>query len=387
MQRKWSSTTAGKYDPDSLRIVFRRASANSKVFSGDFTNATGEITHEFLDLLSEELEIPPDLLHKRFTVDGCPVTSGAFQGMPCSWIVGLQLGHYAIASLVDPDHSFRIKGDDIIALWDDKKITLYCRLTKSVGLLVNDKTIISLTRGTFCEADYVRSGNTLSRLPTFSIRSFIKDELLSEEQLNSFLRRGVDRETLCMLQRRCHKRWITLARAKNVPLYVSRQFGGLGLLPPDPYAAVDVPTAVIVRSAHNGTLPMPREATAGVSTYTKQCASFLDKLRMKCDCAEDYSSVAEKLSAKMLAIAEFRSALEGELSDPFKIGPRKVINSLYAFRRRALFKRSLADPFIISFSEMENIKDRLGVTKESYNGMVIAMAMANRVSPWFSPRM
>jgi hypothetical protein len=382
---KWSSTSEANLDPELSVIEFTdKPGLTRLVFSGDFTNATGEITHEYLDILCEELHIDPDLLHRRFSVDGRAVTSGTFQGMPAGWVVGLQIGHYAIASLVDPDHDFRIKGDDIISLWTDAQITLYRRLAASVGLIVNHKTVISDRFGTFCEADYRREGNRLIRLPTFSLRAYARDEPPSDEAIKTYLDRGVPWHTLRLLQKHSFKKLKVVATDRGIPLYVPKFLGGLGLIPEHPTSQLDESSCRLLQIAANGLLPVYLEEVSLYTSHVQQVNSYLRFANTKIDPGDDATDDFVKLSSRALAIAEFRSSLEGEAEKAILPTPSSIIRSRAAWRRRSLKVKSTFYPQ--SWLQALKVKDRIGVTRQSFNMVALRFAMANRVAPWYQPR-
>jgi hypothetical protein len=140
----------------------------------------------------------------------------------------------------------------------------------------------------------------------------------------------------------------------------------------------------MVNLANNGKLPVPREPTDGVSTHTAQCQTYLNEARYGIDLTDDASEDFEKLTARVLAIAEFRSALEGQLEGNNIVSTSKWIKSMAAWRRRALKVQSHYHP--TTWLEASKLSKRLGVTRGSFNMVALRMAMANRMKPWFLPR-
>jgi hypothetical protein len=334
--QEWSTTSDSKLDPELSVIDFTKAQGSDLVvFSGDFTNATGELSHEFLDLLAETLQIPGELLHKGFTVKGKPMTSGAFQGMPASWTVGLQMGHYCIARYVDPTHSFRIKGDDIIALWSLEQISLYTGLSKQVGLIVNDKTIVSKHYGVYCEGDYIRVGKTLKRLPTFSIRSYVNGTIPSTDLINQYLARGVPREILLTVQQQSLTKWLALAKEHGVDPYMPEKFGGLGMMPPDMNAIIPREYSRIVQLAHNGQLPVLYTDITSKLKLAQRLKAGLSEVRQSVHGMEFADELYEEALGRMTAILEFRLALMGESSTRVDT-PGRTVRRLKAFKKRCL---------------------------------------------------
>jgi hypothetical protein len=357
-------------------INFKDAAEDSVVFSGDFTNATGEISHEFLALLSELGEIDPDLLYRRFKVgDGKPVTRGCFQGMPASWVVGLQIGHFIIASIIDDKHNFRIKGDDIIAYWSRAQIQMYTELCFSVGLVINKKSRISDLYGTYCEGDYILEGNSLRRLPTFSLRSFVNDTILSSETINSYLRRGVARETLITLQSTCHGMWLGLCAHMGVDPYMPKSLGGLDMIPRDMSAEVPRDYRRVVQLANNGQLPVFYEDTNFETTLATRAKhalaipvlcyvpNFEDEdeedevdLRMK---------AYESMLGRLMSVVAFRDALLGVNTGRAEISPGRQVRNLRAFKRRCLRVPS-TDTHKTTYADAYRVSKSLWITPESF---------------------
>jgi hypothetical protein len=179
-------------------------------------------------------------------------------GMPMSW-TALSIIHYCIARLVDPLCNFRIKGDDLIAYWSLSQISAYRTKSETVGLVVNEKTWVHKTLGTFCEGDYeLTSGlrgmrHTLKRLATFSLKSFVKDEPFPYEVGERFVSRGVERQLLIDMQSYFHREWKMIARRNGVNEYAPARFGGLGFVPKQDHPLDDL-TCRMVNASHNGTL-------------------------------------------------------------------------------------------------------------------------------------
>jgi hypothetical protein len=333
------------------------------VFSGDFTNATGELSHEFLDLLSEEFGIDPMDLHRGFTVDGKAVTSGAFQGMPASWVVGLQLGHYFLASLVDPTHSFRIKGDDIISLWTLSQINLYKELALRIGLIVNHKSVVSRTRGVYCEADYVLRGKVLRRIPTISLRSFCSGKAPGSDAIRAFIQRGYPTERLVSLQRAGLSDLISLCHEKGVDPYMPEAMGGLGLYPPDIYAMVPKHYRRVVQGAHNGTLPVLYENTPSDLTVSQEIKTLLSYVRQSVNGDPVLTAQVSSGVRHLMGVNAFRCALMG-VHDVSIETPGRLVRRLRAFVRRA--NKQGTDDHETTYNNAYATLTRLNVTRTSY---------------------
>jgi len=155
-------------------------------------------------------------------------------GMPLSWLC-LELVHYAIAASVDPDLCFRIRGDDLIALWTTTQWSRYCRLVNSIGLLLNlKKSFRSLTGGVFCEAHYKYvKGTGLVRRPVVSLRFLQRgadtDWLSFGTTLRSFARIGVSLPRLKRLVMPHLAYPLKVCRSIRMDPNLPIEFGGFGL--------------------------------------------------------------------------------------------------------------------------------------------------------------
>jgi hypothetical protein len=363
--RKWSSTSDAKVDPELSEIDFSGQTApDAVVFSGDFTNATGELSHEFLDLLSEELGIDPNDLHRGFSVNGKTVTSGAFQGMPASWVVGLQLGHYFIASYVDRTHSFKIKGDDIIALWTQAQITLYTEIALRVGLVVNHKSVVSRLYGTYCEGDYVLNPRTrvLRRLPTISLRSFVTGKPPGSDAIKTFIQRGYPSNRLVALQNSSMSNIVRLCHEKEVDPYMPEALGGIGLLPPDIYALVPKHYRRVVQGAHNGTLPVIYDDVPGRLDAASSLKKALSSIRQSVNGNPLHTKKVDSEAAHLMGVVAFRNALMGINGGSIETPGRRV-RRLRAFVRRCNSQGS--DDHETTYNNAYAVLTRLNVTNDS----------------------
>jgi hypothetical protein len=264
LREKHVVTSESLLDPELLEITFRRPKWWSlHVFSADFSDATTSMSHEVLKTFGEAFGVPLRLLYEGHTVMGKPVTTGCPMGLPVSW-TALSIVHNAICELVDRNGCYRIKGDDLIALWSSHQISEYTRIAGAVGLVINEKTWVHRSMGTFCEGDYRltwhgRDTAVLRRLPTFSLRSFVKNEPLPIDVVERFISRGVPRGVLHSMQLWFHSKWIKVAAEKSVPLYAPLGFGGLGFVS-EPDRQLDALTCRMVNASHNGTLVYDGEA-------------------------------------------------------------------------------------------------------------------------------
>jgi hypothetical protein len=271
---------------------------------------------------------------------GKSVTTGCPMGMPMSW-TALSVIHYCIASIIDPLCNFRIKGDDLIAHWSDLQIKDYESLAAGVGLLVNDKTWTHKSLGTFCEGDYrlTHEARTnwyvLKRLPTFSLKSFVKDEPVPNDIGERFISRGVERQLLRDMQAYFHESWIKLANARCVNVYAPACFGGLGFIPKEDHLLDEV-TARVVNASHNGTL-IYDERHVIHTAMARKCLDKYEECRWSVNGPGDPLQLERRFSAALAAscyVDAYRGAcMRGVVS------PGKKIRSLAAYRKKFLRAR------------------------------------------------
>jgi hypothetical protein len=351
-----------------LRLDFPNAPKGAKVFSGDFSTATDTLSFEFLDLLCEQLGLDPVLVHRGQSVGGKPTTQGAFMGMPASWTCGLQMGHYAVARAVDPTLSFKIKGDDIIALWTDEMIALYRRLSTRVGLVLNEKTMVSLTYGTYCEGDYYRRGKSLLRMATHSLRAFAEDNILSHSEIQKLLRRGCSRKRLHDLQLVAHAKQVDLARRKGVNLYARQELGGLGLMPADPHKRMDQTSARMLQLLHNGQLPvnpLPQEFKGSRISRVQEC---LAQGRYGIDSVPEDTEYFQELQRSYLTEAQFVDACLGRLEPSRKVSTGKFIASQRSYVRKALRSPTRYHPS--TYSQADEVLELCDITYDSVHAVL-----------------
>lgn len=278
------TTSESLRDPDLNQIKFsgsRRFRRRRYVFSADFSTATDGLKHCVLRHACECLNLDTRVVFEGHRVNGRLTLSGAFMGLPMSWTL-LSILHYAVARMVDPEHNFRIKGDDLIALWSKAQIALFRQLSADIGLVVNDKSATSSDKGTFCEGMYSLHGRTLVRLPTFSIRSFVEGSILQPDQLLSLARRNVSFKNVAACQRiLLWRRCKAPAKRNKISLTVPTYLGGLGLVPNQPRALVKDPKAqAAFVAAHNGKLILPvGDQTKSSGLTAKVLAAFAQQLR------------------------------------------------------------------------------------------------------------
>jgi hypothetical protein len=337
-RRAHVSTGEAILDPELTEIRFwHRAGSGFKVFSADFSDATTSLSHEVLRTFGEAFGVPLELLFKGHRVMGKPVTTGCPMGMPMSW-TALSIIHYCIASIVDDMCNFRIKGDDLIASWTAEQITEYKVISAQVGLVVNEKTWVHDELGTFCEGDYKLSHERgskwfiLRRLPTFSLKSFVKDEPVPYEIGERYISRGVDRQLLRDMQGFFHESWITLARAKGVNVYAPSCFGGLGFIPKLDHPLDEV-TARVVNASHNGTLIYDQRQVIHTS-LARRCLDQYALCRWSVNGPGDTAQL-ERRFATALAASCYVDAYSGSCMKG-TITRGKRVRSLAAYRKKFL---------------------------------------------------
>jgi hypothetical protein len=172
---------------------------------------------------------------------GVVLEKGTPMGMPPGWTC-LSLVHNAVCEVVDHHRLYRLKGDDLIAIWDKEEIALYKRLCLHVGLIVNDKSVLSRSYGTFCEGDYRRvdydtkSGccSKLVRMPTFSVRAAAEGNPTSYKDWETLLKRGVAKDHYRRFFAQAFRDNLKIARDRGVDGFMPTHLGGLGWAPMGP---------------------------------------------------------------------------------------------------------------------------------------------------------
>jgi len=179
-------------------------------------------------------------------------------GLPASWTL-LSLIHYAVCLCIDRKHNFRIKGDDLIAIWSRDQIDDYCRLLESVGLTLNSKkSACSRRYGTFCEGMYEYKKDALVRLPTFSLRSFSEGSIFDSSQLAVLLERGVPASRIVRAQHvSLWARYKPAAKRSKISMLTPKELGGLGFLPGNPKRVMNLSGCIAFTALHNGQMQLP----------------------------------------------------------------------------------------------------------------------------------
>jgi hypothetical protein len=338
---KRAVTSQALVDPELLEIHFHRGERRSglRVFSADFTDATTSMSHEALACFCEAFGVPPELVFEGHTISGKPVTTGCPMGLPVSW-TALSVVHLAVCEVIDPTGSYRLKGDDLIALWSPAQIEGFIALAAQVGLVVNNKSMTHKSIGTFCEGDYLlehvgHKSFVLRRQATFSLRSFAVNEILPHDDAERLVARGVSRDLLYAMQQHFHKMWIRLATEKNVNPYAPRSLGGLGMVS-SPDRQLDPVTCRIVNSANNGTLLFKSKDTIKYTALSGMLMSVYNSVPYSVRGDARAESLLEKAFLANFGACSFLDALERPLDRVEVPSPGKLVRSLWAYRRRYL---------------------------------------------------
>jgi hypothetical protein len=263
---------------------------------------------------------------------------------------------------VDPQHRFRIKGDDIISLWTLEQITLYKALAAACGLVVNHKSVISRHYGVYCEADYIREGYKLRRLPTFSLRSYANGTIPGSAVISAYLERGVPADILLAIQRPTLKSWFSLCHEKEVDPYMPEALGGLGLLPPDMNAEVPRNYRRLVQLANNGQLPFVYDDIHTDLPVEKAVRGALSKLRYSVNGDQGFTQAAERLVGHSMTLIAFHRALMRTEVSRIETPGRRV-RRLRAFVNRC---RNGRDDYPTTYAQAWSVVSRLQVEPGSF---------------------
>jgi len=197
--------------------------------------------HEWLALLCAFGDIPPELVFADMTLNGKPYKVGCPMGMPISWSL-LQITHWAIATAVDPQGSWTIRGDDLIAYWTPEMIQRYEVLVSQVGFKLNrKKTFMAPLCGVFCEELYMLVGRSLVIQSSLSVRFLVSREgsknhflLNAAEAIKNAVDIGFDRYRAVKLLGFVYANDLAVVRRYKVPTHLPVALGGLGFPPKDP---------------------------------------------------------------------------------------------------------------------------------------------------------
>jgi hypothetical protein len=227
------------------------------VFSADLTAATDYLSSDCLTAIADAVGFPPTLVTGG-TIDGLEVVNGTLMGIPLSWPC-LSLTHFSYITEVvkAPRGTFRLKGDDLIALWPLSMINFYFdHLEEYTGMVPNRlKSFIGPKRGIFCEKAYERSGSVLRMSKTqVSLRAIvcawtpegattaIPEQLAAGVYLTQQIERIGHSRAYRLLRQIRPDLYGKLARSKAARKsgavraigYLPLQLGGLSLIPKSP---------------------------------------------------------------------------------------------------------------------------------------------------------
>jgi hypothetical protein len=309
VKNKHCATSDTLSDPDLDVLDFSQVQPGAKVFSADLSAATDFLGWPIIKMICQKAQIDFRWVSPT-TLSGKPVCRGTAMGLPSSWPV-LSLAHYAVCAVVDPGHAFKIKGDDLIALWPQVYIDRYYRLCAWVGFVPNKKkTVVSDRYGMFCEVTYFRTENKLSRMKDFSIRSFVKGEPLDHISWLKIHRRGVPLTRLSSMFTRFFRHWIYLSKLMKVPRYLPQACGGLGFPPRRMHQKMSWAEARAVGRCHNGIPNRVNDDRAG--STTKMFLKVLDSVIFSVEGRDVLTEKFRSKSALVLARAAFIDAVHGE---------------------------------------------------------------------------
>jgi hypothetical protein len=278
--------------PRALRFARRKGAV---FFSADLSRATDGLSHHTVGVFCRNAEIDPDIIFRNMSVDGHPLRRGIFMGLPMSWTI-LSYIHRAVCDSVDPIQNYYLKGDDLVALWTQRQISLYKERIASVGMPLNvSKTFTGPHKAVFCEGFYEASKTSYSkkrqrnevfliRQPSLSLRRFFPNSeasalTLSEglDEVDYNLRRQYNRLVYSF-----YPNYIRISRRIRLNPFLPPQLGGSGLLIPDLNSQVhSVQDRLRLNSIFGGVKRFNASVPiGGSSSNMKQVNILLSKVRM-----------------------------------------------------------------------------------------------------------
>nr|QIP68041.1 RNA-dependent RNA polymerase [Erysiphales narna-like virus 3] len=367
-------------DPDLVELDLRPKGKKSdfrkrQYYSADLSSATDYLSREAIVSVAEALGFDPDLAYAQ-RVDGRPCLSGTLMGLPASWTI-LSLVHYVLASSIDPDHCFRLKGDDLIAFWTKRQWEAYKFRMENVGFVINvTKSFIAKTFGNFCEVDYAekRIRGVLHREPTYSVKSLATNLPLSPEQWRLLLRLGAPLWKLSALQRKFCSKWYQAARRVGIDACAPPKLGGLGLCPSRLDRSVSKGTSILCRAAHDGVQicqDMPEDKGPLVSVYTHYLETAIFRAHpdaVEVDLKECYETIG-----RAAVIDGTRGLLrKSKVNSPFNVAKHKL-----RYIKEVLPALSIA-PLPMTLQHTYEIVDRLVCVDRGVAGNVKGLARGLR---------
>jgi hypothetical protein len=166
-------------------IKLSNRSRAARLYSADLSAASDWIDHKIgratleglltgLGMSDPEIQTALRCIEPyRIQADGHPLNGkltsrGAHMGLGTTWTVLSLLNYFAGEQADTSGRSFRICGDDLIALWTPLQVGIYETVLKELGLVINKTKSFIGTRGVFCEK-------------LVQITSFSKDGVRAEE--------------------------------------------------------------------------------------------------------------------------------------------------------------------------------------------------------------
>jgi len=324
-----NKTTVPAELPMDIPVVTGRT--ERMVYSADLSAATDTLCHRFLDRFCNHFGIEPELIHHGFTVTGRTLKRGAFMGMPASWSILELTNHYA-CHRADPSGSYRTKGDDVIGYWSRKQRATYRRTARAFGYKLNvPKSFESETMGTFCEGLYCltevggaqvskpalssrapgpqsTTRYTLRLQPNISLRGLCvlgfadKLEVMSTASHEAY-RRNFPSKRMNGLLEMAFPKELQFAKKANLPLYMPRNFGGVGLVPDDPRRFLSMHEARIYWGILDKDVPAPpRLIVERPGPFTRKVLEHFAKIKWRSGVQEPCPHI-EDIQARTLSWA------------------------------------------------------------------------------------
>jgi len=354
-------------------VKVSKPSSTKHVISADFTGATDTMYHHWLGILCAMLDIDPRLVFDEMEIDGVKYCRGTPMGLPIGWCL-LSITHWAIAASVDPQGSFCVRGDDLIAYWTKAQYERYQQLCLQVGFKLNlKKTFLAKRRGTFCEEPYLLVGGHLVRQPSVPIRwlsqadwgrevaPILETSALVTERV-SF---GVDRRRLLNVTEFVFHEQLTAARAAGVQVYLPTSFGGLGFPPRHPDKVLPLRVHQKVDAIATGapvSPPIIRMRTGPASdSFHKKLAAIQYRCTDVVDCP--HLDIAIRSVEERTALADSALAEDNERIIPF----RRVLRNCAASYRKVRLARGPRDmkQYAYKWSSVSKLAKALKPTPES----------------------
>nr|QIR30296.1 RNA-dependent RNA polymerase [Plasmopara viticola lesion associated narnavirus 17] len=290
-----------------------------RVISADFSAATDTIKHRVYEAFCKRFSIDGRLLYRDMFTNGESWKRGSPMGLPIGWIV-LSLLHYHIAVAVDPDKNFRIRGDDLIAVWTASQWRSYVGICDSYGLVINTKkSFQSRKLGIFCEKIYRWDERTHSLRIDSSIHSL---RFLAKEQTDylsigptcqKFLAGGANGDRLRMLVRTNFPELFQLSKTLGIYPLAPSVFGGLDLALGKVERGGSIPLRLashVHRTVNGQGNPLPRPKRRS-GPYADAAAAVASRILYVDERTQPTCSCIEPIWARMVSILASVDTFQG----------------------------------------------------------------------------